>query len=499
MSAKFLVNLDLGLNQLLNAEIQQLGSDVSPAAGNKGQLYYLTTTDDVKYSTGSAVAKLTNVIESLSIGTANGLSLGSLSAKNQPISLALATSGVAGAMPGADKTKLDAATNLNTVSTIVMRDGSGNFTAGVITATTFTGALAASSLTGTLTHTFISDFDTQVRLSRLDQMAAPTAAVSMNSQRITNQADPISAQDSATKAYVDSVATGLDVKASVRFASTANVAGTYTATGGASGRGQLTAMPNAAIDGVTPAVNNRVLLKNQTTPAQNGIWVITTLGTGANGVWDRATDFDTDAEVTSGAFTFVEEGSTLAVTSWVLSTPNPITIGGASGTSLTFTQFGGGAVYTAGNGINLGGNVFSVKVDTTTTNPNSLSVSSNGVTIATTYVGQTSITTLGTITAGTWTGTAIAVLNGGTGSTTAAGARTNLGATTKFSSNLTGSSTTYTIAHGLGAAAVDSVVRVVEISTGATVYPDVTVDATNVVITFATAPSTNIYRVVVVA
>lgn len=496
MSAKFLVNVDLGLNQLLNAEIQQLGSDVTPAAGNKGQLYYLTTTDDVKYSTGAAVAKLTNVIESLSIGTANGLSLGSLSAKNQPISLALATTGAAGAMSAADKTTLTNATAANTASTLVLRDGSGNFAGATITATTFSGALAASNLTGTLTHTFISDFDTQVRTSRLDQMAAPTASVSLNSQKITSLLDPTNPQDAATKFYVDSVATGLDVKASVRIASTANISGTYTATGGASARGQLTAMPNTAIDGVTPAAGNRVLLKNQTTPAQNGIWIITTLGSGANGVWDRATDFDADAEVTSGAFTFVEEGTTQATTSWVLSTANPITIGGASGTSLTFTQFGGGQTYTNGNGLNLAGNSFSVKVDTTTVNANSLSVSATGVTIATTYVGQASITTLGTIGTGVWQGTAVAVGFGGTGAGTAAGAKTNLGFMTRFVSNLTGSSTTYTIAHGLGTA--DCSARVVEVSTGLTVFPDVVVDATNVVITFATAPTSNAYRVVVI-
>lgn len=174
----------------------------------------------------------------------------------------------------------------------------------------------------------------------LSQVGAPTADVSFGSFKITSLADPVNPQDAATKSYVDAARAGLDVKQSVRAASTANVTVTYNATGGTSTRGQITAAPNT-LDGVTLAANDRILLKNQTTGAQNGIWVVTTLGTGANGVWDRATDFDADAEVTAGAFAFVEEGTANADSGWVLATNNPITIGGASGTALTFNQFSG--------------------------------------------------------------------------------------------------------------------------------------------------------------
>src|SRR3990172_1694875 len=138
--------------------------------------------------------------------------------------------------------------------------------------------------------------------------------------------DPTTAQHFATKAYVDAVATGLDVKGSVRVKTTANV----TLAGGA---------PNT-IDGISLATNDRILVANQTTGSQNGIYTVTTLGTGANGTWTRATDADSSTEVTAGMFTFVEEGSLAADSGWVLTTNNPITLGT---TALSFSQFSSGA------------------------------------------------------------------------------------------------------------------------------------------------------------
>lgn len=205
----------------------------------------------------------------------------------------------------------------------------------------------------------ISGFDTQVRTSRLDQMAAPTAAVSMNTQRITDLAAPTSDNDAARKADVDAARTGLDVKVSCRVATTANITLSGTQT----------------IDGVAVVAGDRVLVKNQTTASQNGIYAC------AAGAWSRATDADSDAEVTAGMFTFIEEGTTNADTGWVLSTNQPITVGT---TSLTFTQFSG-----TGSGVPAN------------------------------YAGQNTITTLGTITTGTWNAAAIGVAYGGTGLTAA--------------------------------------------------------------------------------
>lgn len=117
-------------------------------------------------------------------------------------------------------------------------------------------------------------------------------------------------------------ATGNDFKASVRAATTANIA---SLAGGA---------PNT-IDGVALAANDRVLVKDQATASQNGIYVVTTLGTGANGTWMRAVDSDGAGELTSGAVVAVEEGTLYTDSQWMLTTDGAITIGT---TSLTFVR-----------------------------------------------------------------------------------------------------------------------------------------------------------------
>jgi hypothetical protein len=304
---------------------------------------------------------------------------------------------------------------------------------GTTGAPTFRSLLAADI--PTLTVSKLSNFATSVAAFRLDQFATPTAAVAFGSQRITGLGDPTGAQDAATKAYVDAIAQGLDVKASVQYATVSNIASIASANA---------ATVQAALDPVsaaapTLATLDRVLVKNQTTASENGIWA-----------WNgtalvRSSDADTGTKLTSGAFTFVEKGDTLADSGWVLTTDGAITIGT---TSLAFTQFSGGGSVTAGNGINKTGNTISV-VGTT----NRISVSGAGVDISSAYVGQSTITTLGVITTGTWTGTAIAVANGGTGATSASAARTNLSASGVFSQTFTSgniSAGVLTVTHNLG-------------------------------------------------
>ena len=223
----------------------------------------------------------------------------------------------------------------------------------------------------------------------------------------------------ANKAYVDSVANGLDVKASVRVATTANLAAVY-----ANGAGTLTnssTQAAIAIDGVSLSAQDRVLVKNQTAGAQNGFYKVTTVGTGsANWVLTRTPDADAASELTAGAFTFAEEGTLNGDNGYVMSTNGAVTLGT---TAITFEQFSGAGQITAGNGLTKNGNT----IDAVGT-ADKISVAADAITIASTYVGQTSITTLGTIAGSAqWTATDIAVAHGGTGASTALAARTNLG------------------------------------------------------------------------
>jgi len=212
------------------------------------------------------------------------------------------------------------------------------------------------------------------------------------------------------KSYVDSVANGLDVKASVKVATTANLAATYN-----NSNGTLTANANGAIsvDGVTLVLNDRVLVKDQTTQTQNGFYKVTTVGSGSAAfVLTRTPDANEASEITGGAFTFVEEGTANADNGYVATHNGTPTLGTDN---ITFDQFSGAGQISAGNGLTKTGNTIDV-VGTA----DKITVSANAITIASTYVGQSSITTLGTISTGTWNGSTIDVAYGGTGITSAA-------------------------------------------------------------------------------
>jgi hypothetical protein len=173
--------------------------------------------------------------------------------------------------------------------------------------------------------------------------------------------DPVGATDAATKSYVDGVAQGLDAKESVVAATTATT-GTYNSTGGPLSNGQLTSVA-ATIDGVTLAEGDRILIKDHSTAAANGIYVVQATTTTLN----RAPDFDEDDEVTAGAYVFVEEGTTNANSGWVLQGPDPLTIGGAGGSNINFVLFSASSDILAGNGLVKNGNTLDLDFSELTT------------------------------------------------------------------------------------------------------------------------------------
>ena len=254
-------------------------------------------------------------------------------------------------------------------------------TTGSAAAPTFRSLVVAD--VPTLTSAKVSDFDTQVRTSRLDQMAAPSADVSANSQKITSLATPTATTDAATKGYVDSVSQGLDVKDSVKVATTANITLSGTQT----------------IDGVAVSADERVLVKDQSTGSQNGLYLCKA------GSWERTTDLAAGSNA-AGMFTFVEQGTVNADNGFVCSSNTGSAVVGTN--SLVYAQFSGAGSVTAGDGLDKTGNTMSVDLK-----------ANGGLVIESTEIAVD-------LAASSITGT-LAIGDGGTGATTASAARTALG------------------------------------------------------------------------
>ena len=239
----------------------------------------------------------------------------------------------------------------------------------------------------------LGDADAQtISTSSGDLKLSPAGNIDAASNVIENVGTPVNATDAANKGYVDGQLQGLDIKESVRVATTAN--GTL-ATAFANGQ---------TVGGVSVATGDRILLKDQSTATENGVYTVN-----ASGAPTRATDFDSSTDVTAGAFVFVEEGSN-ADQGFVLTNNGTITIGS---TSLSFTQFSGAGNLNAGDGLTKTGS----QIDAVGT-ANRISVGANSIDSHASYAGQTSITTLGTIATGVWNATAIGATKGGTGLTT---------------------------------------------------------------------------------
>ena len=295
--------------------------------------------------------------------------------------------------------------------------------AGVISDETGTGALVFASSPTLVTPTLGAALATSVTATSgnmtvgaasgnnsVNLVPTGTGTVDVANKRITSVAEPTQSSDAATKNYVDAVKTGLDVKDSVIVTTTGNLTGTYS--NGTSGVGAtLTNSGTQAaltIDSRVLVVGERVLVKDQTTGLQNGFYKVTTVGTAStNWVLTRSTDADENSEITPGAFTFVEEGTVGGQNGYVCTNVGAITIGT---TPITFVQFSGAGQVIAGDGLTKSGNTLNA-VGTT----NRISISADAIDISASYIGQATITTLGTISTGVWQGSVIAGAYGGTG------------------------------------------------------------------------------------
>lgn len=432
MATKFLTNLDLNQNQILNGRFEVVATD--PASNNfEGRMIYNSTEDTIKVYSGSAWRKMLHGVQSggsytdaITISESNG---------TVTLTLNLADTDSAGLLSSTFWNDLNDATSDATANKLVKRDNNGNI-----------------------------------------KVATPTDAA-----------------HAATKGYVDAARQGLDVKKSVRAATTGpvNIASDLEA-------------GDTLDTTVTLAEGDRVLVKNQSTASENGIYVVQSSGAAV-----RASDANGTAdtgEMSGGVFTFVEEGTVNADSGWVVTSNGPITVGTDP---ITWVQFSGAGQVTAGAGLTKTGNT----IDAVGTSDR-ITVNADSIDIASTYVGQSSITTLGTIATGTWEATDVAVAHGGTNASTESGARTNLasaaseatGRTTSTpslarvakqgcaASNAGVSSTTVT--HNFGT--TDVMVQIYEVSTGATVFGDITRSNNNTITVVLNGTiSANDYTIVV--
>lgn len=284
-----------------------------------------------------------------------------------------------------DSGSLSGVTSIAGTAPIAVNTSTGDITVSISAA----GAESAGSMSST--HFSLvngaTNNNTLETLVRRDNSTGGFTAGTITTTQVTGLDAPTNDTDAANKLYVDSARSGLDAKQSVKVATTAPITPSGTLT----------------IDTISLSVGDRVLVKDQEAKEDNGIYVV------ASSAWSRSADANSNDLVNPGMFTFVEEGSVNANTGWVLSTNNPITIGS---THLDFVKFSSQGEILAGNGLSKSGNTLTVQGTT-----DRITVSGSGVDIASTYVGQDTITTLGTIATGTWQGTAVGVAYGGTGLT----------------------------------------------------------------------------------
>ena len=313
----------------------------------------------------------------------------------------------------------------------------------------------------------------------LNSLAAPTADRTMGGFKLTGLGTPAAGTDAVTKDYADNLSAGLSWKEAVRIATTANV----------------TQSGLAAIDGVTPIANDRILCKDQSTGSQNGIWLA------QSGAWTRALDADAAGEL-EGATVFVMEGTANADKAFTCTTNAPITVGT---TATVWVQFGAGTSYTAGAGLLMTGSTIDVQATDATIVVSADSIaraaltgdvttSINAATIATGVVSNAKLATMAANT--------VKMNNtGGVASptdVTVANLKTALAMPNKYTLATVGGATSQVITHNLNTQAV-----LVDVYRTLTPWDSVECDIERTTVNtctlrFAVAPATNEYSVVVI-
>jgi len=356
MARKFLTSIDLNLSELQNAVIQNLASD--PSTGNTdGRIYYNTASDELRvYADGAwsavgAISSVAGTADEITVSVVDGVATLSLppainanttgSAASLTTARTIQLSGdVTGTVDFDGTASVNMSTTISANSVALGTDTSGSY---IATATAGSGIDIVGS-GGESAGITISNTGVTAVAGTANQITASGATGSVTLSMpsavifpgtVTLNADPTQSLGAATKQYVDSVASGLDVKESVRAATTANITLSGTQT----------------IDAIAVIVGDRVLVKDQSSAEENGIYVVSATG------WSRSPDANSATNITPGMFTFIESGTVNSDTGWVLSTDGTIVVGT---TTLAFAQFSGAGTYTAGTGLTLTGSEFSL-------------------------------------------------------------------------------------------------------------------------------------------
>lgn len=456
MSRKFLVSIDLNKNELQNAVIQNLAT--APSTPLAGQVYYNTVDNQLYIYNGTRWEVAGNAVQSGLLSSrpaAGSVDAGTIyyatdnylfyysngSTWQQTNAFGTVVTETSYGQSSADGTSTNYARADHTHGTPALGTATPNAIAGV------TGSAGSGTVPSKQDHT---------------HAFTPAADLSMAGYKLTNVGTPSADTDAANKGYVDSVAQGLDTKASVVAATTTN--GTL-ATAFANGQ---------VVDGVTLATNDRILIKNQTDATTNGIYTVN-----ASGAPTRSTDMNVGSEFPS-AYVFVEQGTVNADTGWVCTNNSPVTLGS---TNIVWTQFSGAGTYTASNGVLLTGSNFTFA-------PRSgygLATGASGAEIKLATTSGLNISSDLAVGAGN----GITVLTNTVAIDSAV-------VVSKYAANVgDGAATSYTVTHNLNTR--DVIVTVYDNSSPyAEVITDVAHTTVNTVtIAFSVAPTSNQYRVVV--